>query len=876
MSKYYATITGPDGKEMKVMVIPVRQDEAPNPPEHAEGNRPVAVVNPSNSASGSSNQEEVAQPSSSLKSQPSPPRESPAPPAAVANPTPQKNVKQRRKQQRLNGILEKLAQKKGGSDQSPSSSSSPSTSSPEPIVENAIPKTEPVKSPAAQPKKNGDLQINKNFGIKLGDKGSGQIKILGKITEVPVQGPSTLKSESDDDQPPALEKASPPRSPSPPQLDYLSDRSRSPSPGATKPEKLRQSALKKTAPVSSQPESQGKSPAQKNGKPGLLGRGIPIGNLGNVVASVSVPNRRLSNGNQPKTTPTRQVSATPPKRGPRPAPIQVQTTPKTPSPVKTPQPSSTAVPSSSPLTTPTTSQSSFKPINMAGRTIIAPNMVKSLVSPKLASNGKQPIPSPTNFKPKSPDVPNNRPTQRTASSGNNIQRAASSSKPNPASVRPSSRPNIRPPPPPPVAATRGPAPPPPTLPTFQPRAATPVSSFVASQTVNVNTQQRSLATMPHRIISRPVGRPPLNSYPVRAQTKPRQQQHSQPALDPNLVDIVKVRPAKKSGHHKYPPPTLVEGGISKFGANIKTIKMADGSTCGIKVQSQSLYQKVNITNSKLREIKRGLADNLNTEHLTQLEKKKKVSQQFAEKAMKQANNQSNNLVPVTVDRRKSSPPHSSKGISSGAPTLAPKATTPIKGNLLSRFPTVGTAKLKTSGTTPQKHGNRKHKAETKTEKVEDGCRRCCPAPKSAPSKPIVDLPPSGQNLVLSPENQMLVRKYLDKHPGQKMDFALCPVQKNMVIDPSFPLVKVGDNQFQLIPKEIMEKQQKAQRQIIPKNRTLAPLQPKPDQSDSNGSQNGSEEEGSAESNVSSDDKRIEKKNLFVWKEAEITNEEGHM
>lgn len=25
MSKYYATITGPDGKEMKVMVIPVRE-----------------------------------------------------------------------------------------------------------------------------------------------------------------------------------------------------------------------------------------------------------------------------------------------------------------------------------------------------------------------------------------------------------------------------------------------------------------------------------------------------------------------------------------------------------------------------------------------------------------------------------------------------------------------------------------------------------------------------------------------------------------------------------------------------------------------------------------------------------------------------------
>ncbi|CAG5104605.1 Oidioi.mRNA.OKI2018_I69.chr1.g1380.t1.cds [Oikopleura dioica] len=59
--------------------------------------------------------------------------------------------------------------------------------------------------------------------------------------------------------------------------------------------------------------------------------------------------------------------------------------------------------------------------------------------------------------------------------GTDIQRATSSRKPHPASVRPSSRPNIRPPPPPPVAATRGPAPPPPTGPIFKPRAATPVS-----------------------------------------------------------------------------------------------------------------------------------------------------------------------------------------------------------------------------------------------------------------------------------------------------------------------------------------------------------------------------------------------------------------
>ena len=115
-----------------------------------------------------------------------------------------------------------------------------------------------------------------------------------------------------------------------------------------------------------------------------------------------------------------------------------------------------------------------------------------------------------------------------------------------------------------------------------------------------------------------------------------------------------------------------------------------------------------------------------------------------------------------------------------------------------------------------------------------------------------------------------------------MDFALAPVQKNMVIDPSFPVVKVGQNEFQLIPKEIMLKQQKAQRQLLPKSKGLAQLQPKPGKSstsDSNGSQNGSEEEeGSTESRNSSDggEKRMEKKNLFVWKEAEITNEEGKL
>jgi len=451
--------------------------------------------------------------------------------------------------------------------------------------------SEPIHSPTAS-KKNEDLQVNKNFGIKLGDKGNGQIKILGKITEVTVKNNSSPSVKTE----PKRENAASPRSNSPPQLDYLSDRSRSPSPEASKPEKIPQKALKRTASV----ESQGKSAAQKASKQGILGRGIPIGNLGNVVASVSVPNRRLSNGSQPSKSARQTVAATNnPKRVSRPAPI------KTPSPLKVPQsssrpivstPTSVPVPTSSPQTTPT-NQSNFKPINMAGRTIFAPNMVKSLVSPKSAQNGRQPIPSPTNLKQVKTNNVNPRPVQKAGPSGNNIQRPASTTKSNP-SARPSSRPNIRPPPPPPTVATRAPAPV--SLPQQQRafhRAPRPIVSQVSTY-------------LGPRIVSRPVGRPPLyqSNQGMKGNPRARNAQQPQPALDPNLVDIVRVRPNKKSGHHKYPPPTLVEGGSTKWGANIKTIKMADGVTCGIKVQSQSLYQKVSITNSKLREVKRAIAD----------------------------------------------------------------------------------------------------------------------------------------------------------------------------------------------------------------------------------------------------------------------------
>lgn len=87
------------------------------------------------------------------------------------------------------------------------------------------------------------------------------------------------------------------------------------------------------------------------------------------------------------------------------------------------------------------------------------------------------------------------------------------------------------------------------------------------------------------------------------QPKPVQQQHKTQNLSAN------GQPRSKVVHQKYPPPTPVEGlhgGQSKWPA-IKTIKMANGETCGIKVQSPSVFTKVNIPNSKLREVKQQIA-----------------------------------------------------------------------------------------------------------------------------------------------------------------------------------------------------------------------------------------------------------------------------
>ena len=60
-----------------------------------------------------------------------------------------------------------------------------------------------------------------------------------------------------------------------------------------------------------------------------------------------------------------------------------------------------------------------------------------------------------------------------------------------------------------------------------------------------------------------------------------------------------------------------------------------------------------------------------------------------------------------------------------------------------------------------------------------------------------------------------------------MDFALSPVHPGTTINPAFPLVKVGELDFQLIPKEIiMQKMQEEQKKALAP-RVLAPLAPKP-------------------------------------------------
>ena len=102
--------------------------------------------------------------------------------------------------------------------------------------------------------------------------------------------------------------------------------------------------------------------------------------------------------------------------------------------------------------------------------------------------------------------------------------------------------------------------------------------------------------------NRPAPSPVISpvTTPVKSQPVEHQQTHQ-------LVPVTKPRP--KVVHQKYPPPVPVEGlnGSNKGLPAIKTIKMANGETCGIKVQSPSVFAKVNLSTAKLREVKQQIA-----------------------------------------------------------------------------------------------------------------------------------------------------------------------------------------------------------------------------------------------------------------------------
>ena len=160
-------------------------------------------------------------------------------------------------------------------------------------------------------------------------------------------------------------------------------------------------------------------------------------------------------------------------------------------------------------------------------------------------------------------------------------------------------------------------------------------------------------------------------------------------------------------HQKYPPPTPVEGlhgGQSKWPA-IKTIKMANGETCGIKVQSPSVFTKVNIPNAKLREVKQQIA--------MQEAKKKRNRDYRVNKPTYHGNNHPmlNNdksktiTVPINprpveqIERIKhpvpSLPAPPAPTPTNTSPTAAKTPTKPLSQNFLSRYAgkVVGTAKL---------------------------------------------------------------------------------------------------------------------------------------------------------------------------------------
>ena len=178
-------------------------------------------------------------------------------------------------------------------------------------------------------------------------------------------------------------------------------------------------------------------------------------------------------------------------------------------------------------------------------------------------------------------------------------------------------------------------------------------------------------------------------------------------IEPAVVQHPISKPRPKVVHQKYPPPVPVEGlsGANKGLPAIKTIKMANGETCGIKVQSPSVFAKVNLSTAKLREVKQQIA-------IQEAQKKKQRTYRVVKPPVRPVNKPEPTAVTVSVEDPNNPKTPVSRPLpkSPGLPALpAPVAqttntpgpvqppTTPNKPvSLLAKYggQIVGTAKLK--------------------------------------------------------------------------------------------------------------------------------------------------------------------------------------
>ena len=166
-----------------------------------------------------------------------------------------------------------------------------------------------------------------------------------------------------------------------------------------------------------------------------------------------------------------------------------------------------------------------------------------------------------------------------------------------------------------------------------------VTSGVRAEELTKDEKSQQPVTQPYQPVQIPQQRPaevpagsPM-STPVKAHP-----------IEPAVVQHSISKPRPKVVHQKYPPPVPVEGlsGANKGLPAIKTIKMANGETCGIKVQSPSVFAKVNLSTAKLREVKQQIA-------IQEAQKKKQRTYRVVKPPVRPVNKPEPTAVTVSVE-----------------------------------------------------------------------------------------------------------------------------------------------------------------------------------------------------------------------------------